>query len=180
MEWAVKKGARGVRIMPGYHCYSLLIPGMSKLLNRLNELRLPLQVCARLEDERLQHPRFTAKTPPFYEFAETIRECGNLPLIISGLRAREWQNVKELFNADQQTDHILLDLWFTNGPLQSIAALCRRGETEMFAYSSCTPLQTAEATMLQIAAADIGEDERGALCRNNALRILQLETMQGT
>ncbi|TNJ64464.1 hypothetical protein FE784_20290 [Paenibacillus hemerocallicola] len=172
LEWAVQSGVRGIRLVPGYHDYSLLIPQVGELAGRLNELGLPLHVSARLEDDRLQHPRFRAKAAPFHELAELLRLCGDLPVVISGLKVNEWDRVKELLNDGHHTERVLLDLWFTNGPLAAIAALCRSGQMKLAAYGSCTPIQVMEATALQLASANISDSDRAALCRGNARRLL--------
>lgn len=172
LEWAAKKGARGVRIVPGYHNYSLLHPELKQLAGKLVEKRIPLHVSARLEDQRLQHPRLTTRAIPFEDLADLLRLYEELPVVISGLRAYEWSKIQEVLNSGHQTDNVLLDLWFTNGPLAAISALCKQGERDLFAYGSCTPLQITEATVLQLASAEISEEDRAVLCRTNALRLL--------
>jgi hypothetical protein len=172
LEWAAKAGARGIRLVPGYQRYSLLSPEVQQLAKAAAEIKLPLHVCARLEDERLQHPLFQAKTVPFHELAELIRMCEGSPLIISGLRAGEHGYVKELLNDGFNADNVLFDLWFANGPLAAISVLCKSGASRHAAYGSCTPIQVMEATAFQLGSADISETERAGLCRNNALRLL--------
>lgn len=178
LDWAVQMGARGVRLVPGYHDYSLLEADVSKLAIQVQSLGLPLHVCARLEDERLVHPRLRARTIPFHELAELLRglrvdgEEQAAPVMISGLRAREWGLIEELLDEGHSTEHILLDLWFTNGPMAPFPALCRSGYASRLAYGSGTPIQTPEATIMQLATADISDVERKMLCRDNAARLI--------
>ncbi|MDF2720794.1 MAG: hypothetical protein K0Q59_469 [Paenibacillus sp.] len=175
LAWAAAKGARGIRLVPGYHGYSLMSPQVASLIDRVRELSLPLHVCVRLEDERLTHPRFPAAVVPFDEIGECLRLCEDMPVIISGLRAREWGSVYEVLNAGHRTDRVLLDLWFTNGPIEAIASVCRSGMASRLGYGSNTPIQVAEATSLQLASAAITAEERSALCRGNAAALLGLE-----
>lgn len=172
LEWAVREGARGIRLVPGYHDYSLLSEPVTELVTHLSKLQLPLQICVRLEDERLAHPRFMAKTIPFHELAELLRLAGNTPVIMSGLRAREWNSVREHLNVDHSADHVLLDLWFTNGPVAAVAALCQSGYSQLMGYGSCAPIQTPEATAFQLATANISENERSMISHGNAARLL--------
>lgn len=172
LQWAAESGARGVRLLPGYHGYGLGDSRVAELVAALRTLRLPLAVCARLQDERLQHPRYQAETVPLHMLAELIAEAEGHPLLLSGLREHEWDAVLRFLPADQRRDHVICDLWYVNGPLAVVAALSKRGEAGTFAYGSCAPLQVAEATALQLAAADIAEEDRYALCRGNALRFL--------
>lgn len=174
LDWAAREGARGVRLAPGYHRYSLRSPQAAELAAALGEYRLPLQVAVRLEDERLVHPRYPVAAVQPHEVAELLRLTGDTPVLLSGLRAREWSGVAELLNDGHRTDRVLLDLWFTNGPIGAIASLCRGGMTDRLAYGSNAPIQVPEATALQLAAADIAAEQRAALCRGNAVRLLGL------
>lgn len=175
LEWAVKEGARGIRLVPGYHGYSLASPEVAELIARFSGRHLPLHICARLEDDRLVHPRFPIVSVPFHEIAELLRLTEDMPVILSGLRAREWDSVSEHLNAGHRTDKVMLDLWFTNGPIGAIASLSRGSLAKRLGYGSCFPIQVPEATALQLAAADIGADKRAALCRGNAAGLLGID-----
>ncbi|MDF2718365.1 MAG: hypothetical protein K0R28_5290 [Paenibacillus sp.] len=163
------------RLVPGYHGYSLASPEVAELIARLSGRHLTLHICARLEDDRLVHPRFPIVPVPFHEIAELLRLTEDMPVILSGLRAREWDSVSEHLNAGHRTDKVMLDLWFTNGPIGAIASLSRGSLTKRLGYGSCFPIQVPEATALQLAAADIGADKRAALCRGNAAGLLGID-----
>src|SRR5690606_26716292 len=126
LEWEEKEGARGIRLAPGYHRYSLQSQQVESLIARVRSSGLPMHVCIRLEDERLVHPRFPVCVPDFHEIAEFLRVSSGIPVILSGLRAREEGLIREHFN-DGHDDHglVLLDLWFTNGPLAAIETVSR-------------------------------------------------------
>ncbi|MGN7383406.1 amidohydrolase family protein [Paenibacillus sp. SAFN-117] len=172
LDYAARNGARGVRLLPGYHGYAINGQHAAELIAALRERGLPLSVIARLQDERLQHPRYPAETVPVHALAELIGTCGGHPLLISGLRDYEWDAVMRFRTPDWRMDRVIFDLWYINGPLAVIAQLCQRGGARAFAYSSCAPLQEMGATALQLAAANISEADRLALCRDNALRFL--------
>lgn len=175
LDWAVKEGARGIRLVPGYHGYGLTSPQAAELAARVGMHKLPLHVCMRLEDDRLVHPRFPVKPVPFHELAELLRLTGDTPVVLSGLRAHEWSSVSEHLNAGHHADRVLLDLWFTNGPIGAVASLGRGSLGKRLGYGSCAPIQVPEATVLQLAAADIGADIRAALCRGNAATLLGID-----
>ncbi|GAA3400956.1 amidohydrolase family protein [Paenibacillus hodogayensis] len=177
LEWAAGAGARGIRIVPGYHRYSLASPQALDLVKRLESYRLPLHICLRLEDERLVHPRLPVSQIPPHEVAELLRQAGSLPIVLSGLRAHEWAGIAEHLNDDERAQReklVLLDLWFANGPIGVIASLCLNGSSSRLGYGSCAPIQVPEATALQLAAADITPEHRTALCRGNASTLLGL------
>ncbi|MEF3302679.1 amidohydrolase family protein [Paenibacillus sp. GYB003] len=174
LDWAAGAGARGIRLVPGYHRYGLAEAAAAGLVDRLARYGLPLHLCVRLEDERLVHPRYPVVPVPFHEVAELLRRAGELPVILSGLRASEWKSVAEHLNDGEQADRVLLDLWFANGPIGVVASLCRGNAWTRFGYGSCAPIQVPEATALQLAAADIAPERRAALCRGNAAALLGL------
>lgn len=177
LDWAVAAGARGIRIVPGYHAYSLASPEAGELVDAVRAAKLPLHVCVRLEDERLVHRLQTVAPVPFDEIAELLRLTGDMPVVLSGLRAREWDTIESMLNADHATDRVLLDLWFTNGPIAAIAQLEARGTVSRLAYGSCVPIQVPEATALQLASANVSADSRTALCRRNAASLLGLDSL---
>ncbi|MBP1996875.1 amidohydrolase family protein [Paenibacillus eucommiae] len=172
LTWAAESGARGVRLVPGFHDYKLGDASVAELTAALRELGLPLQICARLQDLRLQHPKFVTAEVPLHELAELITAASDLPLLISGLNKPEWETMELHLHDDCPRTNLYGDLWFFNGPLAVIALLCKLGQVNKFAYGSCFPIQNAEATVLQLAAANISEVERYALCSGNAQRFL--------
>lgn len=173
LAWAAKSGAKGIRLTPGYHGYKPNEPFMADLLQELAAVGLPIQLCTRLFDPRFQHPRYPADEIPLHTVAEWITmSSATQNLMVSGLRIYEWDTIARHLPADFAADHVLCDLWFVNGPIAAIASLSASGLTDRFAYGSCTPIQTAEATMLQLASANVTKEERFNLSTRNALRFL--------
>ncbi|BBI36276.1 amidohydrolase family protein [Cohnella abietis] len=173
LDWAVSMGARGIRLVPGYHGYGLREDGVQELLDEVGKHQLPLQICTRLQDERLQHRLLLVDAVNLHELAELIMAANGHPLLISGLRDQERDLVMRNVASDSKIHQVLFDLWFCNGPLAVIASICRAGLAQSYAYSSCTPLQTAEATALQLASGDIEEEERIDLIYGNAMRLFE-------
>lgn len=170
LSWALAAGARGVRLTPGYHGYRLSDPAVTDFLDGIGTL--PLHVCARLDDERLRHPQFRADDVPVAELAEFIRANPGRRLVLSGLRSTEWDAVEAHLNSTDDYSGVLLDLWFVNGPAQIIRGICERDQAIRYAFGSAAPVQTAEATALQLAVAEITPGQRRLLCRANAERFL--------
>ncbi|MCD9025309.1 amidohydrolase family protein [Cohnella silvisoli] len=179
LQWAIDSGVRGIRLIPGYHQYKLDHPAVNRLIEIIEPYRLPLHVCARLQDERLQHHRFYTEAVPVHSLASMISAAGDNPLIISGVNSNEKDEISRYLHADQSIDHVLYDLWHVNGPLAVISQLCQKGQASQYAFGSCTPIQTAEATILQLSAANISESDRRLLCCGNAERLLSMVRMSG-
>lgn len=172
LEWAHENGAGGVRIVPGYHGYRLDSPEVDVLLAELAGRSLPLHVCATLEDHRVRHPRYDARTVDTAEISGLLRRAPELRTIVSGVRAHEWAQIEAQLGPEHPLDQVLVDLWFMNGPPGVVASLCAAGQARLFGYGSCIPVQTPEATAYQLATADISDGDRFALCRGNAERLL--------
>ena len=174
LAWAVSNGARGVRLTPGYHGYQVSGPACADLITGVGQGGLPAHVCVRLDDERLRHPRFSAEDVPVHELAELIRAHPGQPLVLSGLRSSEWDEVRAHLNTAADLSHVVVDLWYVNGPAQVVHRICAENQADHYAYGSAAPIQTATATALQLATADISPADRAQLCRGNAERILGL------
>jgi predicted TIM-barrel fold metal-dependent hydrolase len=172
LAWAVSQGARGVRLTPGYHGYRLPDPRAAELVAAVGAAGLPLHVCARLDDERLRQRRFRADDVPLAELAELVRAHPGQPMLLSGLKATEWDEVRAHLGPFADLSRVVVDLWFVNGPVGVIPRLCERGEADQYAYGSATPVQAAMATAFQLATAAISADDRRKLCRGNAERLL--------
>lgn len=172
LTWLTSMDIRGIRLVPGYHGYSLTDPAVAHVADTAAELGIPLQVCVRLDDERIRHPRFHAPDVPIHELAELIRANPGRRLILSGLNTAEWNAVRTQLNSTDDLSGVIADLWFVNGPVQVIRQLCKQGQAGHFGYGSGTPIQTAEATALQLAVADIAAEHRRLLCHGNADRLL--------
>jgi predicted TIM-barrel fold metal-dependent hydrolase len=174
LQWAVDSGAKGIRLVPGYHRYHLVDRQVKEMIAEVKSLKIPLHICARLEDERVQNSFSQANSVPTHMIAETLTILENHPAVISGLRESEWDEVVRFIPSGINKGLMFCDLWFTNGPISVISSICKRGRTATFVYGSCTPIQTAMATAYQLETANISEAERCGLCRENALRFLGL------
>lgn len=175
LDWAAANGAAAVRFIPGYHHYSLRDERAMQCFEAIRAYRLPLHINQRLQDERLYHPSMPIQLVPQHELAEWIQFTSGHPLVISGIRPTEWEQLCLLMNDGATVDHVLIDLWFVNGPLAVIAELYHNNKHTRYGYGSCYPLQTPEATILQICKADIPETARKQLFSGNAQNILGIQ-----
>ncbi|WP_144854045.1 hypothetical protein [Paenibacillus cremeus] len=69
-------------------------------------------------------------------------------------------------------DQLYFDLWYCNGPIGIVLWLCANGGARSFTFGSCYPIQTFEATALQVDQSDISSEQRRALGASNAIRYL--------
>lgn len=172
MSWAAEAGARGVRVLPGYHGYRLTDPVVSALIDAVRDFDLPLHVSTILDDPRVRHPRYAVDPVEMADIADFLRVSTGVATVLSGLRTTDWDIVASHLDHGHDASRVLVDLWFVNGPAGVIADLWQHGMGELFAFGSCTPVQAAIATAYQVGAAAISEDQRRDLAGDNARRVL--------
>lgn len=170
LDWAHCAGAQGIRLTPSYHGYSLNTRTADELRAAVRELKLPLHVLLRLEDLRVRHPRFQVVDSRVDQLAEFLRPAGRAAdIVVSGLNGAEWSELQG--HLGQDAEDLLADLWFVNGPTGVVDHLGRRGLDEHFCYGSAYPIQTPEATALQLCVAELRPGQRHAILRGNAERL---------
>ncbi|NLG52374.1 MAG: hypothetical protein GX541_00105 [Clostridiales bacterium] len=102
---ASELGIAGVRILPGFHNYSLDTPEVDALCNLLRRLRLPLFLTLRMEDERqcyLLYPRVL----PVEEIISFLNRQSGIPTLICNVRL--WE-ITELREAMQNRGDVFAD-----------------------------------------------------------------------
>jgi len=179
LAWVVRHGARAVRIVPGYHGYSLAHGGVADLVAAAAELGLAIHMSATLEDPRERHPRYLVEECRPTQIADFLRTAGNVPVVISGLRTYDWDDVRSCLDRGHDLSTTLLDLWRMSGPVGALRRMCDDGWSGLLAYGTCQPVQEAVASAYQLGAASLSDDERSALAARNARRVLSDRTGVG-
>jgi len=172
LAWALGHEARGVRIVPSYHGYSLGHPAVGDLVTAAQEAGIALHLSATLEDPREQHPRYLTTDCAFSDIADFLRTAHQLPVVLSGLRTQDWAAVASCLDEGHDTGRVLLDMWRMNGPVGVVQTMCESGLAPMLACGTCQPVQEAVASAYQLATATISTEHRQALAAQNARRVL--------
>lgn len=162
-----ERGAVGIRIAPGFHGCSL-----SEALDVAAACRdadLALQVLVRLDDARVRHPRFLQREPQPHEIAAFLRATTDADVLVSGVRWDEWDEVVRHL-ADVDLPRVRVDLWHVNGPLNIVDRMAT--EPDRWVFGSGFPVQTPEATMLQLTASGLSAAQRSRIARGAAERML--------
>jgi len=167
LAWMASEGVAGVRVAPGIHGYPA---GAARdLAAACAELDLPLQVLVRLDDARVRHPHLPAEDPQPHEIADLIRSAPRTRILLSGLRIEEWEQTRRHLD-DIALPHTFLDLWHVNGPLNIVDALGT--EDGRWVFGSGYPVQTPEASMLQLTASSLAAAELDAIASGTAHRLI--------
>jgi hypothetical protein len=172
LDRAERNAARGVRLVPAYQGYRLDSPAVADLFEATDAAGLPVQVCLNLDDERVRHRRYAVDSITDAEIAELLRTRAGRPIGLSGVKFSDWPAIAAHLDHGHDLSKVLVDLWFTNGPVGAIGDLCHDGLDSLFGFGSCEPVQVALATAYQLGAAGIAEDQLARLCAGNAQRWL--------
>jgi len=167
MDWALAQGAAGVRTAPSTlgHPLAAAIP----LARACRERDVPLQVLIRLDDARVRHRLNPLDDPTPHDVAEFLRETAGTRIVISGLRWEERSEVA-MHLADGVPADVAFDLWHVNGPFRVADQLA--ADPHRWVFGSGFPVQTPQATMLQLAASDLDAGVRRAITVDNAAAVL--------
>lgn len=163
----VAAGVAGVRVAPGYHRYD--VAALRPVFDACAEIGLPLQLLARLDDARVRHPLSPAIDLELHRIADLVRDAPAHPLLISGLNRADWTELNRHLG-DAAPEWIRLDLWHVNGPTHVADRLA--DDPERWVFGSGFPVQTPQATALQLAASALPADARRAITSGNAATVL--------
>ncbi|MFK3677147.1 amidohydrolase family protein [Microbacterium sp. NPDC090218] len=167
LDDAVDAGARGVRVAPGFHRYD--VATVRPVLEACAERDLPLQLIARLDDARVRHPLSPAVDVEVHRIADLVRETPAHPLLLSGLNRTDWIELNRHLG-DSAPRGLRLDLWHVNGPTHVADRL--GDDPERWVFGSAFPVQTPEATALQLAASSLSAEALRAITSGNAATLL--------
>lgn len=167
LDDAVAGGARGVRVAPGFHRYE--ISAVRPVLDACADRGLPVQLIARLDDARVRHPLSPAVDLEVHRIADVVRESPAAPLLLSGLNRADGIELKRHLG-DAAPEWLRLDLWHVNGPTAVADGL--GVDPERWVFGSGFPVQTPEATALQLAASALPDHALRAITSGNAAALL--------
>ncbi|MBW1641163.1 hypothetical protein G3H63_19060 [Microbacterium resistens] len=167
LDGAVAAGFRGIRVAPAHH--GTPVGAVLPVLQAAAEHGLPVQLLVRLDDARVRHPRSPVTDPELHRIADLIRVAPVAPLVLSGLNRGEERELRRHFGDDLPA-HVHLDLWHVNGPTFVADALAE--EPGRWVFGSGFPIQTPEATMLQLAAAALPPEDLRRITSGTATSLL--------
>ncbi|MGP6178254.1 hypothetical protein ACTU6U_13255 [Microbacterium sp. A196] len=151
LAWAADAGAFGVRVAPGFHHYP--VPLVAEVIDAAATHGMSVQLIARMDDARVRHPSCLARDLDVHDIADLVRSRPEHPLVISGLNAADWTELSRHLS-DAVPETVRLDLWHVNGP----TGIVDRLDPARWVFGSGLPVQTPEATMLQMMASDLPPD----------------------
>ncbi|PRA81353.1 amidohydrolase family protein [Microbacterium sp. MYb66] len=167
LDEVVDAGAQGVRVAPGFHRCD--VAAVRPVLEACAERGLPLQLIARLDDARVRHPLSPATDLDVHRIADLVWDSPAHPLLLSGLNRADWVELNRHLG-DAAPEWLRLDLWHVNGPTHIADRL--GDDPERWVFGSAFPVQTPEATALQLAASALPAEALQTITSGNAAAML--------
>ena len=165
---AEELGMPGIRLHPNYHGYGLGDPEFAELLGRAAELRLIVQIVAKMEDERTQHPLVRVPTTNLRPLLETVRQHLELPVVLlNALRDTTVEEAAALVEAGE----IYFDVAMLEG-VGGLGRLISKLPHERVMFGSLAPLFYFEAAAAKLHESEIGHAALSAVAHRNAERLL--------
>lgn len=157
--------ARAVRVFPSYHAYEVSDARLGEVAEAAAERCLPLVVTLRLEDERGHPPAFRVAPASAADAVRLAREHPGLKVTISMARFGE---IAALANEIGGLDNLWVDIAGVQGPTMCIERLAEAIGTWRLLFGTGLPLQYALPARLKVEVADLADEDRARIFRDNA------------
>ncbi len=158
---------RGIKILPGYHGYSLQEKSADRLYRVLENSGLALFVVVRMEDERLNY-LMTPRQLSAEEICTFIRKHnGNVPIVLIGMLAAELMACKDGIRKAR-------NVYFDTSGLRNLfdtENLVKTFGADKILYGSQFPLYCLKSSFLMTDKAQIEEKDKEKIFYGNARRL---------
>lgn len=161
-------GMKGVRVLPGYHDYTLDDPRFKQLLGLLADRRMLLQVAVRQEDPRTQHRLLMTKDVDLRPLLALLSDFPKLPVILLNAVS---SSAVELHGQLAAAGKVYFDI----ATLEGLAGLERQLQSlpaERLLFGSHSPFFTFDSAKLKLQESELPAQTKDHITHLNAQRIL--------
>jgi predicted TIM-barrel fold metal-dependent hydrolase len=142
---------KAIKIIPGYHFYSLNDRNFNTLFKKINDKKILLFIQMRYEDERSHHPLFKVKPPALEEIKQFAL---NFPEIRIILLCGYFNEIVQLC----KIENIYSDISFVEH-YKTIKSLLCKIPADKILFGSHTPFLYLESQIAKIKYAEVKEEE---------------------
>lgn len=159
---------RIVRLTPNYHGYTLDAPAVGELLEQAARRKIVVQIVAKLEDERTQHPLVSvppANLNPLKDWLAKLPEARVVLLNALGLVRGEALSTWAAAG----------NVWFETAMLEGVAGISgalKHLPADRLLVGSHAPFFAPEAATLKLKESDLGDALRRQIAEANAVTVL--------
>jgi uncharacterized protein len=156
----------GIRLHPNYHGYQLDDAVTAELLDLAAEHNLIVQIVARMDDVRVQHPLMRVPNVDVEPLSGLVEARPTLRAVL--LNGRLGVRDRELSGASER-------IWFEIATVEGVGGvgrLAEAGPLSQLLFGSHLPLFPLEAAILKLQEAGLDDAQRQAIGYENARRLL--------
>ncbi|MBN2474035.1 MAG: amidohydrolase family protein [Pirellulales bacterium] len=157
----------GIRLCPAYHGYRLDNPAFAELLTLAERRGLIVQLAARLEDPRVQHPLMRVPDVDVGPLPELLVARPRLRLVLLGaLPILRGDAITRLLRAGE----VYFEISMLEG-VGGVANLLARVPVDRLLFGSHFPLFVLESALLKLQESELPPAQVRAITRENARRL---------
>ncbi len=158
----------GIRLHPNYHGYALTDAVFSEVLAMAEQRGLIVQLAARMDDVRVQHPLMRVPDVDLRPLGELLAKFSRIRLVLlNGPGALRGDARKRLGAAR----NLWMDIATVEG-VGGIAAMLQEVPAERVVFGSHCPLFSLESALLKMRESEMSDQQAAAIFRDNARRLL--------
>jgi len=174
LEECIKKyGAKGIKLHPDYHKFTLLAEETSQVMDEARKLRLPVYIQTSLLDMR-HHPGYCfVPEVPILEVAQAVERYRENAFIVGGGKHFNYA-VQQLLKYAPKSENFYIATDGLGGPFDGLGGLVKQIGSSRLLFGSRTPLLYAEASKLMIEQSKISDEDKEKILGGNAAELFSL------
>ncbi len=158
----------GIRLHPNYHGYTLEDPVLGELLGEAERRGLVVQLAARMDDDRVQHPLMRVPDVDLRPLQHVVTEHSKLPLVLlNAMRSVRAADAARL----AATGTVYFEISMLEG-VGGIGELLDTLPADRLLFGSHLPLFNIESALLKLRESPLSEALLAAVTHENAGRLL--------
>ncbi len=160
---------KGVRLLPGYHDYTLEDARFRQLLSLLADKKMLLQIAVRQEDPRTQHRLLMTKDVELKPLLPLLSDYPNLPIVVLNAVS---SSAVELHGQLAAAGKVYFDI----ATLEGLAGLERQLQSlpaERLLFGSHSPFFAFDSARLKLQESELPAQTRDQITHLNAAKILE-------
>ena len=158
-------GIRAVRLMPGFHGYTLTDPVLNQVCDALRTYQLPLILTIRIRDERTAWI-FAPEKIPVVDIAAFCDKNKDIVTLLACTRVKEVLTLKPQF---MSRNNLFTDVCGFKDSNYAVENVCACIGSEHIVYGSSAPLLEMQSTTIIVDRAKLPEEVRTEIFSGNKL-----------